>query len=163
MDVTVVIRSKKIVDTTHNWYGLTATAEQEDLLMADGTSAVSSNTPSAPSAYTDHNFSYDPEGQKWTGDAWPTWFANQAWGIRYLYIDWGDGGAEDQIAYSGDWALVWNALYDGDVVVAHTYNVTTDGTVKTIKVTAEDWLGFESASFSRTVTLKRGTESAGED
>ncbi len=159
MPVLVVIRSKKIVDAVHNWYGLTATAEQEDLKMADGTSAVSSSTPSAPSEYADHNFSYDPEGQKWTGDAWPTWFANQAWGIRYLYVDWGDNTAEEQILYS---EANWSA-FGGDVVIPHLYSFVSDGTVKTIKVTVEDWLGYKSVSFSRKVTLKLGTESAGED
>ncbi len=161
--VSVVIRSKKITDTTDNWYGLTSTAAQADLKMADGTSAVSSSSPSAPSSYNDHNLSYDPEGQRWTGDVKPTWFANQAWGIRYLYINWGDGSAEQQVRFSEDYDTVWNVLYGGNVVVAHDYAFSVDGTVKTITVRAEDWLGYEAAAFSRKVTLKMGVENASED
>lgn len=161
MDVVVVIRSKEIPDT--DWYDLTAAA-QTALVMADGTKATSSSTPAAPTGYADHNFSYDPEGQLWDGGGRPAWFPNEAWGIRYLYIDWGDTTAEEQIKYAEDKTLVWDALYGGDVVVAHEYeNVGVDGTVKTIKVRAEDWLGYESASFSRTVTIKLGKENADED
>ena len=153
--VSVVIRSKKIVDATHNWYGLTTKANQSDLTMADGTSAVSSSTPAKPSGYADHNFSYDPEGQEWTGDLWPAWFGtNPSWGIRYLYVAWDDGSATEQVLYAeADWSAC-----GGDVAVAHTYTVTVDGMVKTITVTAEDWLGYRSAPFSRTVLFKRGEE-----
>ena len=49
-------------------------------------------------------------------------------------------------------------LYGNNVIVAHDYNVTTDGTIRTITVTAEDWLGQKSAAFSRRVTLKTGFE-----
>ncbi|MCX6094780.1 MAG: PKD domain-containing protein [Candidatus Bipolaricaulota bacterium] len=148
--VTVVIRSMEIPDAT--WRALTTKANQEDLVMADGTSATTSSSPSAPHDYADHNYSYDPEGQKWTGDVWPAWFpalSGQAWGIKYLYIDWGDGSGEVQVAYTNT----------GDVVAWHDYAFSGSGAVtRTIKVTAEDWLGYKSAAFSRVVTLKEGHE-----
>ncbi len=147
--VSVVIRSRKITDATHNWYGLTATANQADLKMADGTSAVSSSTPSAPTGYADHNFSYDPEGQKWTGGAKPTWFATQGWGIRYLYVKWGDDTTEDRFDFADA----------ADTVMYHVYDYSGEAALpRVITVTAEDWLGYKSAEFSRTVMLKEGNE-----
>jgi PKD repeat protein len=158
---TVVIRSRALED---DWYELTDTGDQTTLTLANGTLATSSSVPSAPNDadgndYDDHNFSYDPEGQAWDLGGPPAWFTaptdyGQAWGIRYLLVNWGDGTAQQQVNYAdvaGD--------YDGNVVVAHDYNVTTDGTSRTITVTAEDWLGQKSVAFSRTVTLTKGFES----
>jgi len=155
----VVIRSRALQAT---WYGLTATTSQTTLTLANGTLATSSTVPSAPTdstgnAYNDHNFSYDPEGQAWTGSP-PTWFTSptnygQAWGIRYLHINWGDGTAEQEV----DYATV-AASYGNNVIVAHPYTVTGDGTIQTITVTAEDWLGQKSAPFSRQVTLTKACE-----
>ncbi|MDD5265121.1 MAG: PKD domain-containing protein [Candidatus Bipolaricaulis sp.] len=150
--VSVVIRSRKIFDATDNWYGLTPTGTQAALKMADGTSAASSTTPSKPSGYSDHNFSYDPEGQRWTGDLPPTWFTNQAWGIRYLYVKWGDSTAEERF----DFAI------EDDTVMYHVYDYPGSSLPRVITVTAEDWLGFKSAAFSRTVMLKDGNEGDGE-
>jgi len=153
VDVTVVIRSKRIPDD--RWRNLTATAEQKDLDLADGTSAVSSSKPDEPDGYDDHNFSYDPEGQEWA-TALPTWFDNQAWGIQWLYIDWGDDTAEEQVAYNNN-----PAVYNGDTVIAHDYTFDGSATSKTITVRAVDYLGAE-ASFSRTIYLKAGEEGAGD-
>jgi hypothetical protein len=157
-DVIVVIRSRKIPDT--RWFNLNGALAQ-DALLTSTTSATSSTNPGAPTGYDDHNFSYDPEGQTWNGGTEPAWFpdvAGEGWGIRYLYINWGDGSGEEQVDYATN-----AALYTGDVVVAHPYDITSDGTVRTITVTAEDWLGYKSAPFSRNVTLKIGTENADED
>jgi len=154
-NVPVVIRSRKIPDV--RWFGLDGTKNQHDLQTATG-AAISSTTPSAPTGYDDHNFSYDPEGQTWAANP-PTWFPNwpnnKGWGIRYLYVNWGDGSALDQYSY----ATLTAMPFGGDAIMIHVYqNVTVDGTIKTITMTAEDWLGYESAPFSRTVTLKAGVE-----
>ncbi len=158
--ITVVIRSRALEAA---WYALTSTVDQGTLTMANGALATSGSVPSAPKdstgiAYDDHNFSYDPEGQEWTALP-PTWFTTptdygQAWGIRYLLINWGDGTAQQQV----DYAAV-GAGFSDNVIIAHDYNITTDGTIRTITVTAEDWLGQKSAAFSRQVTLKTGYES----
>jgi len=160
MNVLVVIRSKKIAD--NRWFNLNGALAQNALLTST-TSAVSSTTPATPAGYADHNYSYDPEGQTWAGGTPPYWFDNPSWGVRYLYIDWGDGTATQQVPYAeANWDLA-PTDFDGDVVIAHLYqNVNADGTVMTITVTAEDWLGYRSAAFSRDVTLMRATETAGE-
>ena len=44
----------------------------------------------------------------------------------------------------------------------HVYDFDVNGQVYTITVTAEDYLGYESAAFSRNVTLKEGAEAAGD-
>ena len=157
--ITVCIRSRALEAA---WYNLTKTADQGTLTLANGTLATSSSVPSAPkdsagSAYNDHNFSYDPEGQAWTAGA-PTWFTapanyGQAWGIRYLRINWGDGTSEQQVDYAAA-----TGGFVNNAIVTHDYSVTTDGTIRTITVTAEDWLGQKSAAFSRRVTLKTGYE-----
>jgi len=158
--VTVVIRSRALEAA---WYNLTKTADQGTLTLANGTLATSSSVPSAPkdsagNAYNDHNFSYDPEGQAWTVAGAPTWFTapanyGQAWGIRYLRINWGDGTSEQQVDYAAA-----TGGFANNAIVTHDYSVTTDGTIRTITVTAEDWLGQKSAAFSRRVTLKTGYE-----
>jgi len=154
--VSVVIRSMRIDDgVADRWFKLTATAEQKDLETAT-TSATTSTTPEEPSGYEDHNFSYDPEGQQWVGDAWPNWFPNQAWGIRWLYIDWGDNTALEQVNYN-----VSDAVFDGDTLALHAYEFTGTARAYTITVTAEDWLGATS-SYSRKVFLKAGIEAAEE-
>jgi hypothetical protein len=161
-NIVVVIRSKQIPD--ERWRQLTNTDNQATLRTAT-TSATSSATPAVPTGYLSHNFSYDPEGQVWIDSPddhvapfWPDWFPNQAWGIRYLYIDWGDNTSQDQVVYA-DYA---DDYASGDVVVEHTYlDVdTAGGTVFEIGVTAEDWLGYRSAEFTRRVTLKAGYESS---
>jgi PKD repeat protein len=158
--ITVCIRSRALETA---WYALTKTANQATLTLANGTLATSSSVPSAPKdsdglAYNDHNFSYDPEGQAWTVAGAPTWFTaprnyGQAWGIHYFYINWGDGTPEDKIDYA-----TATAGFANNAIFTHDYSVTVDGTIHTITVTAEDWLGQESAAFSRQVTLKTGYE-----
>ena len=144
--VSVVIRSMKIPDD--DWFRLDGTKDQDELNLADGTPATSSATPDKPTDYADHNFSYDPEGQKWTGGNWPDWFPNQGWGIRYLDVTWGDGTGVERFDYNDD----------GDTIMYHVYNFTGDADDFTITVTAVDWLGAESDPFSRTVFLKKGAE-----
>jgi len=156
--ITVVIRSRALED---DWYALTDTGDQTTLEQANGTLATSSAVPPAPNDtdgndYDDHNFSYDPEGQQWV-TALPAWFTaptdyDQAWGIRYLRINWGDGSGEEQIDYADT-----GGLYNDNVIIAHDYTVN-ETTVRTITVTAVDWLGQKSAPFSRRVTLKEGFE-----
>jgi hypothetical protein len=158
--ITVVIRSRALAAA---WYALTKTADQGTLTLANGTLTTSGSVPSAPNdvngnAYDDHNFSYDPEGQTWTVAGAPTWFTaptnyGQAWGIRYLLINWGDGTAQQQVDYAAA-----TTGFANNAIIAHDYNVTTDGTIRTITVTAEDWLGQKSAAFTRQVTLKTGYE-----
>ena len=145
--VSVLIRSKQIDDT--DWFDLVATPAQEDLDKAEGVPSTSSTIP-VPDGYDDNEYSYDPEGQTWDG-APPTWFPNQAWGIRYLYVDWGDGTAEEEFVYA---ALTDNLMY-------HEYAFDGTATSKTITVRAVDWLGAED-TFSRTVFLKLGLESVDE-
>lgn len=159
--ITVCIRSRAL---ENGWYDLNDTGNQTTLTQANGTLATSSSVPSAPRdanlvAYSKNNFSYDPEGQEWDAGGPPAWFTaptnyNQAWGIRYLYVNWGDGTPQQQVDYAAA-----GAAFSDNAIVAHNYVVTADGTVRTITVTAEDWLGQKSAAFSRKVTLKAGCES----
>ena len=94
-----------------------------------------------PDDYDDHNFSFDPEGQTWTGGIPPAWFPNRAWGIKLLRIDWDDGNS-DIIAFDDD----------DDTTASHVYNFPGTVSTYTIKVTAEDYLGAD-ATFTRDLTL----------
>jgi len=161
--VRVWIRSKEIVDTggagtTNRWFDLDGTLDQHNLRTAT-TSAVSGGTPALPTGYLDHNFSYDPEGQTWDGSGPPSWFPsditqpfgiNQAWGIKYLYINWDNSSPLQRVAYDAAGNV---AFYDYPIGNGPVYHIT---------VTAEDYLGYQSAAFSRTVTLKYGPESGEE-
>jgi len=159
--VSVVIRSELIPDAT--WFALTDTGNQSTLMTAT-TSATSSATPARPTGYnaTTHNYSYDPEGQDWAV-APPAWFTNQAWGIRYLYVDWGDGTPEEQFDYLEETSSVWPGppLYDQDAVMLHVYPFDGTATSKTITVRAVDFLGAD-VSFPRKVYLKAGEEAVNE-
>jgi PKD repeat protein len=157
--VKVWIRSKAIVDaggagSTNRWFTLSGgPAVTQHNLRTATTSAVSGGAPSAPTGYTANNFSYDPEGQTWIGDVHPTWFpslAGQAWGIKWLYINWGDASPIEQVPY-----VATGLTEDHDYPIAN-------GPVYTITVTAEDYLGYQSAPFPRKVTLKTGEEVAGD-
>ncbi len=151
--VSVVIRSMGIGDA--RWFDLTDTDDQGTLELADGTDATSTSAPDEPEdGYADHNYSYDAEGQAWDGD-YPDWFTNQSWGIRYLYVNWGDNTGTERIDFNP-------ADQNDDIVAWHVYDFDVDGTVYTITVTAEDWLGYQSAAYSRYVTLKQGTEGGGD-
>jgi len=163
--VPVIIRSKEIVDTggtagANRWFNLDGgpAVSQHTLRTSTGL-AISSTTPGTPTGYDKHNFSYDPEGQTWLGGTHPTWFpvdVGQAWGIQYLYVNWGDGSSRVRYDYDPD-------LFGANgMVLLHGYTVTVDGTVRTITMTAEDYMGYESAAFSRTVTLKTGKEGGGD-
>jgi len=147
----VVIRSREFDADAPAWFALTD-AVQKDLVLADGTSATSTSTPDEPATYDDHNYSYDAEGQEWTAATFPDWFTNQSWGVRYLYINWGDNTGTEQVNFEGD----------VDTVVYHIYDCSVDGKVFEITVTAEDYLGYRSAPFSRYVTVKKGVEGGGD-
>jgi len=156
-NVTVVIRSQDF-NTQANaaWFALDGTQPQGTLMTAT-TSATSSATPTTPAGYNvnTHNYSYDPEGQDWVG-APPAWFTNQAWGIRYLYVDWGDGTPEEQFDYA-----VETTNYTVDAIMMHTYTFGGGTATKTITIRVVDFLGAD-ASFSRKVYLKAGEEAANE-
>lgn len=157
-NVTVVIRSQDF-NTPANaaWFALDGTQPQGTLMTAT-MSATSSATPARPTGYNanTHNYSYDPEGQDWGGGGPPAWFTNQAWGIRYLYVDWGDGTPEEQFDYATE-----TAAYTQDAVMLHVYPFDGTATSKTITVRAVDFLGAD-ASFSRKVYLKAGEEAINE-
>jgi len=143
--VSVCIRSKLIPDA--RWRQLDGTEDQDNLDQADGTLATSSAKPEEPTGYDDHEFSYDPEGQVWTGGVRPAWFPNRGWGIQYLYVNWGDGTAEQRFDYEDA----------ADTLMYHVYNFTGDADDFIITVRAEDYLGAD-ASYSRTVFIKKGSE-----
>jgi len=150
--VKVWIRSKAIPDAA--WFDLDGSLPQDELRTSK-TSATSSTSPGEPAGYEDHNFCYDPEGQTWAGGAEPAWFpvtAEQGWGVRYVYIDWDDGSALERVNYDAD-----------GIALSHNYNFTASGQSHRITVTAEDYLGQESATFSRQVILKSGEEGANEE
>ncbi|MFC2106312.1 PKD domain-containing protein [Candidatus Bipolaricaulota bacterium] len=147
----VVIRSMANPDT--DWFDLTDTGDQDTLELADGTDATSTSTPGEPLDYDDHNYSYDGEGQDWLVD-FPDWFTNQSWGLRYLYVNWGDNTGIERVDFDPD---------EGDDTVAwHVYDCSVDGKVFQITVTAEDYLGYQSGAFSRYVTVKKGVEGGGD-
>jgi len=128
---TVWIRSQEIVDA--NWLNL------------DHTAPVPATKTGHPDEYADHNMCYDPEGQTWDNGTGPDWFPNRAWGIKQLRIDWGDGNIDIIPFVDG-----------GDTVAFHPYAFPGTTLVKTITVTAIDYLGAES-SYQRTVTLNAGS------
>ena len=142
--VSVVIRSKKIDDV--HWYALIGGAvEQDALLKANGILATSSTIP-VPDGYADNEYSYDPEGQTWNPGP-PAWFTNRGWGIEHLYVDWGDGGGEEQFDY----------VDTDDTVMYHDYQFSGTATSKTITVRAVDYLGAQD-TFSRIVFFREGVE-----
>ncbi|MFC2099901.1 PKD domain-containing protein [Candidatus Bipolaricaulota bacterium] len=148
--VSVVIRSMEIPDVA--WFTLDGTDDQETLEQADGTLATSSSTPDDPTDYDDHNYSYDAEGQAWFGGVFPDWFTNRSWGLRYLYINWGDNTGTQRVDFE-----------DADDTIAwHVYDASVDGKVFEITVTAEDYLGYQSTAYSRYVTVKKGVEGGGD-
>jgi hypothetical protein len=127
-------------DTTTVWIrSLTVTDGNWTRNPASPTPATKTGTPTGP-AYASHNYSFDPEGQSWTGGAKPTWFANNGWGIEHFDIAWGDG--------SIDYGKTVVQMNDR---VGHTYTYT-GSLVYSITVTVYDWLGAKT-SFARTVTL----------
>jgi PKD repeat protein len=97
-----------------------------------------------PGNYSDHNLSYDPEGQGWTG-ANPAGFPSEAWGIKRFEIDWGDGTTPEIVNYTTG------------MKTSHAYQLTTGfGTVeRTIQVTVMDYLGART-TFSRKITFREG-------
>jgi hypothetical protein len=130
----VVIRSQAPTDMQ----GTTPTTNDED----DPLYVEPTPKTAVPTGYTDHEFSYDPEGQGWSGDI-PDGFPNVAWGIEWYKVDWGDGNTEF-VAYSTGLAAK-DHLYTGLAVGVNNFTIT---------VTAIDYLGAET-SYSRTVTINR--------
>jgi len=109
-----------------------------------------------PAGWDDNNFSYDPEGQEWdTAPAIPDGFPNEAWGIEYFRVNWGDGDTD-----SFDYQDPPDAPEDGDDdnnQVAHEYNFDGGTETYTITVTVYDYLN-GSDSFSRKIWLHEGAE-----
>ena len=102
----------------------------------------------APDEYTDHNMCFDPEGQTWIGGSEPSWFPaaiGQGWGIRRLFIDWGDATPDEEVTF----------VSGGDTLKSHVY--TVDSTTETFKVvvTAEDYIGAKS-SWTWTILMNEG-------
>ena len=176
----------------NNWFdlvvpqtqvGATWFDDQDDLEMAEGVLAAPGSTKPEPNEYDDFNnaFSYDPEGQSWedrsldvngqndvadgdTSNDYPDWFPNQAWGIKWIYVNWGDGTGEEQFDYrtvtdSTGWpgGGTTRPLYDQDFIVSHDYAFAGGTATKTITIRVVDFLGAE-ATFSRDLILMEGTE-----
>ena len=159
-NVNVFIRSVRptpliVAGFDAGWFDLDGTAAQTDLEMAEGV-AYSSNSPATPDNYVsaDHNLSYDPEGQKWAVAA-PPWFpvGNQAWGIKWIYVDWDDGTGEEQFDYN-----VITTGYTTDAFMGHVY-VYPDTAAQPYDITIRvvDFLGGETI-FSRRLTLSKAME-----
>ncbi|MBE0634818.1 hypothetical protein IH601_02305, partial [Candidatus Bipolaricaulota bacterium] len=157
--VNVFIRSRLTTDL--DWYTLADTGSQKTLEMSKGLAAPGSTKP-VPDDYSATNkaYSYDPEGQYWT-TALPAWFpaaTGQAWGIQWIYVNWGDG---PEVRY--DYAAMCNdpafptVLYDQDAIMDHTYAYTGGSMAKTITIRVVDFLGGQ-ASFSRQIQFQAGTE-----
>jgi PKD repeat protein len=167
--VNVFIRSRLTTDL--DWFELDGSLDQDDLEMAEGVNAAPGSTKPVPDdfAATNDAFSYDPEGQSWADrgnpllatDDYPDWFPNQGWGIQWIYVDWQDGGPEEQFDYreetdSTGWAAA-HPLYDQAAVMMHTYIFDGGTDSKTITIRVVDFLGAE-ATFSRTIHFMEGTE-----
>jgi hypothetical protein len=151
------------------------TDDQDDLEMAEGILAAPGSTKPEPDEWDnfENAFSYDPEGQSWadrdnaddTSDDYPEWFPNQAWGIQYIYVDWDDGGGEEQFDYrSLTDSTVWAGgvtlpAYDQDAIMSHAYAYAGGTATKMITIRVVDFLGAE-ATFSRDLILMEGNEGA---
>ncbi len=151
--VNVFIRSRLTTDA--DWYNLVATLAQDTLKMAEGVLASPGGTKPVPDDYSATNkaYSYDPEGQYWPA-GFPTWFPNQAWGIQWIYVNWGEG-PEQQFDYSALCKGV--ADYDQDAIMGHTYAYGGGAMTKTITIRVVDFLGGQSI-LSRTIQFMEGTE-----
>ena len=159
-EVMVWIRSRKSTDD--DWYTLVATTRQDTLTMAEGVLAAPGSTNPVPDDFAGTNdaFSYDPEGQYWPAGE-PAWFPNQAWGIRWIYVNWGDG-PEEQFDYAAECDNpVGVPLYDdvNGAIMGHTYAYAGGSDTHTITIRVVDFLGGQG-TLSRTVTFMEGTEGA---
>jgi PKD repeat protein len=159
--VNVFIRSRLTTDV--DWFALVNTGLQDTLAMAEGVLAAPGTTKPVPDDYTGavasaKQYSYDPEGQYWPA-GFPAWFPNQAWGIRWIYVDWDDGGPEEQFNYEQECSAAWPALpyYNQDAVMMHTYAYPGGNMTKTITIRVVDFLGGQ-ATLSRKVYFVFGTE-----
>jgi len=163
-NVNVHIRSRRTTD--NDWYTLVDTGAQDTLTMAEGVLAAPGTTKPVPDDYTGavasaNQFSYDPEGQYFPAGV-PAWFPNQAWGIQWIYVNWGDGGPEQQFDYALETDNPVGApLYDDvdGAVMEHTYVLAGLPDQKTITIRVVDFLGGE-ATLSRTVHFQLGVEPA---
>jgi len=129
---TVWIRSQKITDP--DWTRDTA----------NPTPATKTGHPAAPT-WDSNNYSYDPEGQYWNAGippSFPSGGTNQAWGIKSLELDWGDGTWEPY-AYEPVGAANENNVHGNLYAGTGTF---------TIQLAAKDYLKGES-TFSRKITL----------
>jgi len=100
-----------------------------------------------PGGNRDHDLCYDPEGQDWDAGM-PFGWPNNAWGIEWYQVNWGDGNTQF-FAYAGGFDPG-----DGDGLrQSHLYTNLVDGAnIFTITVTAIDYLG-GSTSYSREITI----------
>ena len=157
--------------------------DQDDLEMAEDVLAAPGTTKPEPDEWDDFEnaFSYDPEGQSFadrspghpaggadldmTND-YPDWFpaaTGQAWGIQYIYVQWEEGGPEEQFDYrfvtdsSNAWASPARPAYDQDFIVSHEYEFTGGTRTETITIRVVDFLGGQD-TFSREIILMQGTE-----
>jgi len=160
--VNVFLRSRLTTDA--GWLGLVDTGKQDTLAMANGTLAAPGTTKPIPADYigavaSANQFSYDPEGQYWPAPGEPLWFPNQAWGIRWIYVDWDDGGPEEQFNYEEECSSLWPVLplYDQDAIMMHPYAYPGGNMTKTITIRVVDFLGGQ-ATLSRKVYFVFGTE-----
>ena len=116
----------------------------------DGTQDDPDPKTGEPGNYDDHDMCYDPEGQGWdagTPFGWP----NDAWGIEFYKVNWGDGNTE-YFDYADSFLDPPNPAGEG-LCQWHTYNNLADGAnAFTITVTAIDHLGGET-SYSREITI----------
>jgi PKD repeat protein len=162
--VNVFLRSRLTTDV--DWFTLVDTGAQDTLTMAEGVLAAPGTTKPVPDDYTGavasaKQFSYDPEGQYWFPGVEPAWFPNQAWGIQWIYVDWDDGGPEEQFNYEQECSSAWPALpyYDQDCIMMHPYAYPGGNMTKTITIRVVDFLGGQ-ATLSRKVYFVFGTEGA---
>jgi len=170
-NVPVWIRSRpaQLPLATSPWYALVDTGLQDTLAMAEGVLAAPGTTKPVPNDYAGDNraYSYDPEGQYFPGGE-PAWFPNAGWGIQWIYVDWGDGSAEEPFDYSVECDNPVGApLYDDPdgAVMGHVYVITTAppfSVTYTITVRAVDFLGAED-TYSRTIELRWADEGATND
>ena len=140
-DVDIWIRSEP---PPANWEGDTPTTNDEDNALY----VEPAPKTGTPGGYDDNNYSYDPEGQDWDG-AVPDGFPNEAWGIEWYKIDWGDGNAQF-IPYATGHQTAGTA----GLQILHNYALVVGANTFTITVTAIDYLGGET-DFSREITINR--------
>ncbi len=143
--------------TIANWVGDPTPVEDVEPI---GNATASTHPANYVHAATkDPNLCFDPEGQGWDEDSVapfvktvkPAGWASVSWGIERIEINWGDNSIQNYDYYT--WVMNGTANEEG--LFMHTYPEPLTTKTYTITVTAHDFLGAQ-ASFSRTITLKKG-------